>query len=402
MRLLATFLIALRALRRNKMRSILTALGIIIGVAAVIVVVGLGTGAKAQVKAQIATLGQNIVSVFPGTATTGGMRGGWGSASSLSVEDAEAIRAEVSGILGVSPDVRDRQQVLANGLNWNTSVQGSSPDFVAIRNWAIESGENFTDQDVRSAAKVCVIGKTVADQLFPGTDPVGQMLRIRNLPFRVLGVLGTKGFNFFGQDQDDTVIVPYTSAMKRITRRDRINSITIAAASEEEIPLVQQAVTELLTQRRQGREPDFTVRTQIELAQSVSQAGETVRVLLFWVSLVSLAVGGIGVMNIMLVSVTERTREIGIRAAVGARGNDVLMQFLIEAVVLTVLGGLLGVGAGLLAAHFVRELLGWPVLVPWLAIVGSFFVTGLVGVVFGFFPAMKAAALDPIEALRFE
>jgi putative ABC transport system permease protein len=402
MRLFATFLIALRALRRNTMRSILTALGIIIGVAAVIVVVGLGTGAKAQVKAQIASLGQNIVSVFPGTATSGGMRGGWGTASSLSVEDAEAIRYEISGIVGVSPDVRDRQQVLANGLNWNTSVQGSSPDFVAIRNWPIVSGENFTDQDVRSAAKVCVIGKTVADQLFPDGDPVGQVLRIRNLPFRVLGVLGPKGFNFFGQDQDDTVMIPYTSAMKRITRRDRLNSITIAAASEEDIPFVQQAVTELLTQRRQGREPDFTVRTQIELAQSVNQAGETVRMLLVWVSLVSLAVGGIGVMNIMLVSVTERTREIGIRAAVGARGNDVLLQFLIEAVVLSLFGGLVGIGAGMLSAHLVRELLEWPVLVPWWAIAVSFFVTGMVGVVFGFFPALKASTLDPIEALRFE
>jgi putative ABC transport system permease protein len=402
MRVLASFLIALRALRRNKMRSILTALGIIIGVGAVIVVFGLGTGAKAQVQAQVASLGQNIVSVFPGTTTSGGMRGGWGSASTLTVEDAEAIRYEVAGILGVSPDVRDRQQVLANGLNWNTSVQGSSPDFVSIRNWTIESGDVFTEQDVRSAAKVCVIGKTVADQLFPGSDPVGQMLRIRNLPFRVLAVLGPKGFNYFGQDQDDTVIVPYTSAMKRITRRDRINSITIAAASEQDIPLVQESVTELLTQRRQGREPDFTVRTQIELAQSATETTKTMRYLLAGVSFVSLLVGGIGVMNIMLVSVTERTREIGIRAAVGARGNDVLMQFLIEAVVLTLLGGLLGVGAGMLSAYGIKEWLGWAVVVPWWAIIGSFFVTGLVGVVFGFFPAMKAAALDPIEALRFE
>jgi len=402
MRLFATFLIAVRALRRNKMRSILTALGIIIGVGAVIVVVGLGTGATAQIKAQVASLGQNIVSVFPGTATSGGMRGGWGSASSLSVDDAEAIRNEIVGILGVSPDVRDRQQVLASGLNWNTTVQGSSPDFVVIRNWSIVTGESFTDQDVRSAAKVCVIGKTVADQLFPDADPVGQMLRIRNLPFRVLGVLGSKGFNYFGQDQDDTVIVPYTSAMKRITRRDRINSITIAAASEEDIPLVQEAVTGLLSQRRQGREPDFTVRTQIELAQSATETTKTMRYLLAGVSFVSLLVGGIGVMNIMLVSVTERTREIGIRAAVGARGNDVLMQFLIEAVVLSVLGGLLGVGAGLLSAEIIRESLAWPILVPWWAIAGSFVLTGLVGVVFGFFPAMKAASLDPIEALRFE
>jgi len=402
MRLLATFLIAIRALRRNKMRSILTALGIIIGVGAVIVVVGLGTGAKAQVQAQIASLGQNIVMVFPGALTTGGMRGGWGSASSLTVEDAEAIRTEVGGVLGVSPDVRDRQQVLANGLNWNTTVQGSSPDFVVIRNWTIEAGENFTDHDVRSAAKVCVIGKTVADQLFPDGDPVGQMLRIRNLPFRVVGVLGSKGFSYGGNDQDDTVVVPYTSAMKRITRRDRINSITIAAASEEDIPLVQAATNELLAQRRQGREPDYTVRTQVEFAQSATEASKTMRYLLIGVAIVSLMVGGIGVMNIMLVSVTERTREIGIRAAVGARGNDVLLQFLIEAVVLALVGGLLGVGAGMVTAEIIREWLQWAVVIPWWAVAGSFVVTGLVGVVFGFFPAMKAAALDPIEALRFE
>ena len=402
MRFIATCLIAFRALRRNKLRSILTTLGIIIGVGAVIVVVGLGSGAKAQVQAQIASLGQNIVSVFPGTSTAGGMRGGWGSASTLTVEDAEAIRLEVPGILGVSPDVRDRQQVLANGLNWNTSVQGSSPEFVTIRNWEIANGENFTDADVRSAAKVCVIGNTVAEQLFPGDDPVGQMLRIRNLPFRIVGVLAPKGFNFFGMDQDDTVMVPYTSAMKRITRRDRINSITIAAASEQDIPMVQQVVNDLLMQRRQGREPDFTVRTQIELAQSATQANETMRVLLVCVAVVSLFVGGIGVMNIMLVSVTERTREIGIRAAVGARGNDVLMQFLTEAIVLTLLGGLIGVGSGMVAAEVIRQTLHWPVEIPWLAVVLAFAVTGLVGVVFGFFPALKAAALDPIEALRFE
>ncbi len=230
MRAIATTIISVRALRRNKLRSVLTALGIIIGVGAVIATVSIGNGAKAQVEAQVASLGQNIITVFPGTTTTGGMRGGWGSASTLTIEDAEAIAAEIPNILGVSPEVRDRQQVLANGLNWNTTISGQAPDILSIRSWPLAEGTMFTEQDVRSAAKVCVIGKTVADQIFPGTDPVGQTVRIRNLPFTVLGVLSSKGFNYFGQDQDDTIIVPYTSAMKRITRRDRLNSIVIQGA----------------------------------------------------------------------------------------------------------------------------------------------------------------------------
>jgi len=394
--------VALRALMRNTMRSILTALGIIIGVGAVIAMVSIGNGAKAQVEAQVASLGQNVITVFSGSMSSGGMRGGWGSSPSLTIEDAEAIEREVTGIVGVSPEVRDRNQVLANGLNWNTSVNGESPDYPDIRSWKIASGAMFSDQDVRSVAKVCVIGKTVADQLFANSDPVGQTLRIRNIPFKVLGVLDSKGFNLFGQDQDDAVLVPYTSHMKRLSRRSYISSILIQAASAEVIDKVQKDITEVLTQRRKGREPDFTVRNQVELAQTATATTQTMTLLLAAIASVSLLVGGIGIMNIMLVSVTERTREIGIRLAIGAHGSDVLMQFLIEATILSSLGGVIGILLGIGSSQLVSHLNGWPVLVSTASVVIAFVFSAAVGMFFGFYPARKAAQLDPIDALRYE
>jgi putative ABC transport system permease protein len=394
--------VALRALMRNTMRSILTALGIIIGVGAVIAMVSIGNGAKAQVEAQVASLGQNVITVFSGSMSSGGMRGGWGSSPSLTIEDAEAIEREVTGIVGVSPEVRDRNQVLANGLNWNTSVNGESPDYPEIRSWKIANGAMFSDQDVRSVAKVCVIGKTVADQLFANSDPVGQTLRIRNIPFKVLGVLDSKGFNLFGQDQDDTVLVPYTSHMKRLSRRSYISSILIQAASADVIDKVQKDITEVLTQRRKGREPDFTVRNQVELAQTATATTQTMTLLLAAIASVSLLVGGIGIMNIMLVSVTERTREIGIRLAIGAHGSDVLMQFLIEATILSSLGGVIGILLGIGSSQLVSHLNGWPVLVSTASVVIAFVFSAAVGMFFGFYPARKAAQLDPIDALRYE
>ncbi len=402
MRAVATTIISIRALRRNKLRSILTALGIIIGVGAVIATVSIGNGAKAQVEAQVASLGQNIITVFPGTTTTGGMRGGWGSASSLTVEDALAIAEEVPGIVAVSPEVRDRQQVIANGLNWNTTVNGQSPDILGIRSWPMAEGTMFTDQDVRSANKVCVIGKTIADQVFPGMDPIGQTIRIRNLPFTVLGVLAPKGFNYFGSDQDDVIIVPYTSAMRRVTRRDRLNSIVIQASSPAMMERIQVDVTDLLTQRRQGRDPDFTVRNQMELAEAATATSRTMTLLLGAIAGVSLMVGGIGIMNIMLVSVTERTREIGIRMAVGAHGRDILLQFLIESIILSLMGGTLGILAGWGASEILSSYFNWPTLVSSTAVIGAFAFSGMVGIFFGFYPARKAAQLDPIEALRYE
>ncbi|ATC65604.1 multidrug ABC transporter substrate-binding protein [Nibricoccus aquaticus] len=402
MRFVATLILAFRALRRNKLRSVLTALGMIIGVGAVIAMVSMGNGAKSQVEAQIAGLGQNLITIFPGSLTTGGMRGGWGSASTLTVEDAEAIKNEVSGAIGVSPEIRDRQQVLANGLNWNTQVLGESPDFTSIREWRVVEGEFFTENDVRTTAKVCVIGKTVADQLFAGTDPIGQNIRARNIPLRIVGVMAAKGFNTNGQDQDDIIIVPYTTSMKRISRRDRVSNIIVQAESQETMERVQRDITDLLQQRRQGREPDFTVRNQLEIAETATAASRTMTGLLAGIAFVSLVVGGIGIMNIMLVSVTERTREIGIRLAVGAHGKDVLLQFLTEAVVLSVLGGALGILLGIGTAQGLAFWKGWPVATSTSSIVIAFFFSAAVGIFFGFYPAKKAAALDPIDALRYE
>jgi putative ABC transport system permease protein len=403
MRFLNIIKVALRALLRNLLRSILTALGIIIGVAAVIATVSIGNGAKAQVEASIASLGQNIVTVFPGNFTAGGgVRGGFGSASSLTVEDAAAIKNEIAGVAALSPEIRDRAQVLANGLNWNTQILGEDVSYLDIRMWPVASGAMFTEADVRSANKVCVIGKAVADQLFPGDDPVGRVLRIRNMPFTVAGVLATKGFNYFGQNQDDVVIIPYTSHLKRIARRPNLNSIQIQAESPDRMARIQQDVTDLLQQRRNGREPDFTVRNQQELAEAATATTKTITWLLAIVAGISLLVGGIGIMNIMLVSVTERTREIGIRLAVGAHGRDVLMQFLIETIILSILGGTLGIMLGMGSSHLITKYAGWPVLVSTSAIVWSFGISATIGVFFGFYPARKAAQLDPIEALRYE
>jgi putative ABC transport system permease protein len=402
MRVWNTIKVALRALRRNALRSVLTALGIIIGVAAVIAMVSIGNGAKSQVESQIASLGQNIITVFPGNFTAGGVRGGWGTASTLTVEDAMAIRNEIAGVAALSPEMRDRAQILANGLNWNTQVTGEDVTYLDIRLWPIASGTMFSEADVRNAAKVCVIGKTVADQLFQGADPVGQTIRIRNIPFKVLGVLSSKGFNFFGQDQDDLVVIPYTSHLKRIARRPYLGSIIIQADSPDHMARIQQDITDLLQQRRNGREPDFTVRNQQELAEAATATTKTMTVLLAAIAGVSLVVGGIGIMNIMLVSVTERTREIGIRLAVGAHGRDVLLQFLTEAIILSLMGGALGILLGIGSSQLISHLNHWPVLVSTNAILGAVGFSAAIGVFFGFYPARKAAQLDPIEALRYE
>ena len=402
MRLLNTLRVALRALRRNLLRSVLTALGIIIGVSGVIASVSIGNGAKTQVEASIASLGQNIISVFPGNFTSGGVRGGMGTASTLTVDDANAIRNEITGVANLSPDMRDRAQILANGLNWSTNIQGEDISYLEIRIWSVTAGQMFTEADVRSAGKVCVIGKTVAEQLFQGLDPVGQTLRIRNIPFKVVGLLAGKGFNFFGQDQDDVVIIPYTSHLKRLARRPYLNSITIQAQTPEAMTRIQQEITDLLQQRRNGKDPDFTVRNQQELAETATATSRIMTVLLAFVAGIALLVGGIGIMNIMLVSVTERTREIGIRLAVGAHGSDVLLQFLTEAIVLSVMGGVLGILLGVTASRLIPQFLGWPSQVSPLSIALSFGISVLIGVFFGFYPARKASELDPIEALRYE
>jgi putative ABC transport system permease protein len=402
MRILATFRIALRALRRNKMRSLLTMLGIIIGVGAVIGAVSLTSGATKQVEDQVSSLGESVVTVFSGNFTQGAMRGGWGSAPTLTIEDANAIMNQVPNAVAVSPEVRDREQVLANGLNWNTQVMGESPDYPQIRNWPMASGSIFSEQDVRSLAKVAIVGKTVVDQLFPNQNPLGETIRIRNLPFKIVGVLAPKGFNLFGQDQDDIVVVPYTSHMHRITARTFVNDILVQAANDQAIDKVQNDITDLLLARHHSKEQDFTVRNQLELMQAVTQTSKAMGFLLAGVAAVSLVVGGIGIMNIMLVSVTERTREIGIRMAVGARSGDILIQFLIEAVTLSAIGGSIGIILGITFSWIIASARDMPTVTPFVWIAVAFVSSGIIGIVSGFYPAWKASKLDPIDALRYE
>ncbi len=401
MRIIASLKIAGRALRRNKMRSLLTMLGVIIGVGAVIGAVSLTTGATKQVENQVSSLGSSVITVFSGNFTSGGMRGGWGSAPTLTLDDAKAIK-ELPHVVAVSEEVRDRAQVLANGLNWNTQVIGESPDYPQIRNWDVASGAMFSDTDVRTLAKSAVIGKTVVDQLFPNENPVGQTIRIRNLPFQIIGVLAAKGFNLFGQDQDDVVIVPFSSHMHRITTRTFLNSILVQAENDKVINLVQEEITDVLLARHKSKEQDFTVRSQLELMQAVTATSRAMGFLLAGVAAVSLVVGGIGIMNIMLVSVTERTREIGIRMAVGARAADILVQFLIEAVTLSAIGGAIGIACGVGFSRTVAYLKDMPAVTPVVWIVIAVVSSAVIGIISGFYPAWKASKLDPIDALRYE
>ena len=397
--------IAYKALGRNKMRSSLTMLGIIIGVGAVIAMVGIGEGAKKMVNAQIASLGDNLLTVFSGSHMSGPMRGGAGTVTSLTAEDAEAIRTSIPAVSKVSPSVRTGGQVVAGNLNWGTSIEGYGPDFVAIRSWPVVSGAMFTEQDVKGATKVCLLGKTTVDNLFPGQDPVGEIIRIKKLPFRVIGVLAPKGQNAFGRDQDDIVVVPYTTAQKKLMGITYIQSIMISAVDRKRMEEATTQITELLRRRHKilpGAEDDFTVRSQLDVASAVGSTSKIMTILLGVVASISLVVGGIGIMNIMLVSVTERTREIGIRMAVGAKGRDILVQFLVESMVLSLIGGIIGILFGLSAGKIVSMTAKWPVFTSPSAIAMAFGFAGFVGVFFGFYPARKASLLDPIEALRYE
>jgi putative ABC transport system permease protein len=405
MRYLVIIKAAFRALRRNKMRTALTMLGIIIGVGAVIAMVGIGKGASAQVQARIAALGQNVIQVFSGSISRSGVHSGFGGAGTLTVEDALAMEREIPGVIAVSPEVRSGAQIMAGANNWSTSILGESIGYLAIRQWDLADGTMFSDLDTRAAAKVCILGKTTADNLFPEGDPVGKIIRIRNVPVKVLGVLRRKGASMFGSDQDDVVIVPYTTCMKRFAGVTMLRSILVQAASADQITQVQTAIGDLLRQRhriQQGADDDFILRNQQEIAETMSATTEVMTALLAAIASVSLLVGGIGIMNIMLVSVTERTREIGIRMAVGARGRDILLQFLIEAVALSSTGGLLGILLGVGGARLITMVKEWPTLVSANSIVIAFAFSAAVGVFFGFYPARKASQLDPIDALRYE
>jgi putative ABC transport system permease protein len=404
MKIGATIRVAFRALRRNKMRSALTMLGIVIGVAAVITSVGIGNGAKSQVEAQIATLGENMVLIFSGSFSPGGVRGGWGGAG-LKIDDAVSVAREVPGIVGVSPEIRSWSQIMAGNQNWYTQLLGESPEYFDMRQWPLVEGTVFEEAEVKSAAKVAVIGQTAASMLFGDDSPVGKIIRVKNVPFTVIGLLKAKGMNLNGSDQDDLVIVPYTTAMKRLTGDTRLRQINAQVSDEKLSDQVQVQITSLLRQRHHitpGHDDDFTVRSQQDIAEMATATSKVLGMLLACVACVSLIVGGIGIMNIMLVSVTERTREIGIRIAVGAHGRDILMQFLIEAVALSSLGGLIGIGGGLWASELIHQKLGWPTSTPVMWIGGAFGFSAVVGILFGLYPAWKASKLDPIDALRYE
>lgn len=407
MNLLMIIRVAFRALVRNKMRAALTMLGIIIGVSAVIAMVSIGQGAQASVQAQIESIGTNLLFVSAGAQNVGGVRSGTGDSgtNTLTIEDLEAIRREVPSVSMVTPAVNARSQLVVGNMNWNTSVQGVSEQYPDVRKWTVQSGEFFTDADVRTAARVIVIGQTIGDNLFPGVDPVGQTLRVMNLPFRVVGVMARKGQDQQGRDQDDISFAPYTTVQKKILGSPRLQIAYVSAISQDATYTAQQQVTDLLRQRHKlaaNEASDFTVRNMTDIAEAANETNNTMTLLLACIAGVSLLVGGIGIMNIMLVSVTERTREIGIRMAIGARSSAVRSQFLIESIVLSLTGGFMGIVLGIIVSLLIPRLLGWPTLVSTLAIIGSVIFSVAVGIFFGYYPARKAAALDPIEALRYE
>ena len=407
MDLLNIIRVAFRALQRNKMRAALTMLGIIIGVSAVVAMVSIGQGAQAAVQSQIDSIGTNLLFVSAGAQNVGGVRSGTGDTgtNTLTVEDLDAIKREVPSVAMVTPSVNSRGQLVAGNANWNTQIQGVSEQFADIRKWTIGSGQFFSESDVRTAARVLVIGQTIADNLFSGADPVGQEIRVQNLPFRVVGVMARKGQDQQGRDQDDVAFTPYTTVQKKILGSPRVQIAFVSAVSADATYTAQDQITELLRQRHKlgPNEPnDFTVRNMSDIAEAANETNSTMTLLLACIAGVSLLVGGIGIMNIMLVSVTERTREIGIRMAIGARSSAVRSQFLIESVVLSVTGGLFGILLGVAVSLAIPRMLGWPTLISTMAIVGSVIFSIAVGVFFGYYPARKAAALDPIEALRYE
>jgi putative ABC transport system permease protein len=410
MRLIEAIRSALSAIMANALRSLLTMLGIVIGVAAVIAMVAIGSGARNLVDQQIRSLGANLAIVTPGNVTQGGARLGAGAASSLTDEDAEAIRREIDGAVAAAPFVQGGAQVVAGGSNWGTRIYGIDLDWFSAREWDVAAGRAFDPEEVRRGDIVILLGQTVARNLFGEDDPIDQIVRVRNVPFRVIGVMAPKGQSAFGQDQDDVIFVPLDAGRRRVIGRNyakdgSVGSIFVKFANESDIEPGIESISELLRQRHRitaEQEDDFSIRNLTEIANTASASANTLSMLLAAVAAVSLLVGGIGIMNIMLVSVTERTREIGLRLAVGARPRDILSQFLIEATTLSTIGGALGIALGAGAAHLVAQLAGWPSLVSTNAILMAVGFSALVGIFFGFYPAQRAARLDPIEALRRE
>jgi len=404
----STFKISFRALRVNKMRSALTMLGIIIGVGAVIAMVAIGTGASQKIAEQISSMGSNLLIIVPGATTAGGVRMGGGTQSTLNLNDANAILKECPAVADVAPSMGGVAQVIYGHLNWSTGINGTTPGMLIVRDWSLSAGRAFAQQDVKSATKVCLLGQTVVDNLFGEQNPVGQTIRIKNVPFTVIGVLSPKGQNAQGSDQDDTVMVPVTTAQKKLFGTQfpgMVRVIMVKAKSAESLSSAEKQITELLRQRHhigQKQDNDFTVRNLTQLMQAAEQSTNVMTMLLGAIASVSLLVGGIGIMNIMLVSVTERTREIGIRMAIGAKTWDIRLQFIIEALTLSLIGGIIGIIAGVSTSIIISSASDWPVVVSPASIALSFCFSGIIGIFFGFYPAYKASLLNPIDALRYE
>jgi putative ABC transport system permease protein len=404
----STIKISLRALRVNKMRSALTMLGIIIGVGAVIAMLAVGKGASQRIEAQIASMGSNLLIILPGTTTAGGVRMGAGTSPTLTIGDAEAIEKECSAVAKVAPELGGVAQVVYGNQNWSTGIRGTTPDYLDIREWSIAAGRSFNAQDVNSATKVCLLGQTVVDNLFGSINPLEQIIRIKQVPFRVIGILAPKGQSASGRDQDDTILVPVTTAQKKLFGTKfpgMVGVISVQARSSQALDAAEKQITDLLRQRHRiavRQDNDFSVRNLTEMMQAAEQSTKVMSLLLGSIASVSLLVGGIGIMNIMLVSVTERTREIGIRMAVGAKTADIRLQFIIEALTLSLIGGVIGILIGMAGSKLVSMIAGWSTIISVLSILLAFGFSWLVGLFFGFYPAYKASLLNPIDALRYE
>jgi putative ABC transport system permease protein len=406
--ILLTTKIAFRSLKVNKMRSALTSLGMIIGVGAVIMMLAIGSGASKQISDQVASMGSNLLIVMSGSTSSGGMRMGSGTQPTLTVKDAESIKKEAPSVFDVSPIVSGVGQVIYNNQNWSTQIMGTTPNILDIRNWVLSSGRAFSDEDVKNSTKVCLLGQTVIRNLFGDVDPEGKVIRIKGIPFTIIGVLESKGQSAMGQDQDDTIIIPLTTAQKKLFGSQfpgMVRVIMVKAKDSDSLYSAEDEISMILKERHhigQKQENDFSVRNLTQSMEMAKQSSNVMGVLLGAIASVSLLVGGIGIMNIMLVSVTERTKEIGIRMAIGAKTWDIRLQFLIEAFILSVLGGIIGIILGILGATLLSSIAGWPTMISSFSVIISFGFSGLVGIFFGFYPAYKASLLKPIDALRFE